>query len=432
FYEKELSFQVSCSYGPGRYDKNYEEQGNDYPVGFVRWTEQRNFEAVLDLMDSGQLDIESLITHRFAISDAGEAYDTLVSDKSALGIILDYETGEDTHTEHTIRLEGEAVAAKRQKGAEPVIGVIGAGNYAGRMLMPVFRGAGANIRALVSQGGVSAVHYGKKFGIETVSTDVSAVLDDPDIDLVVIATRHDSHAEYVVSAIEAGKNVFVEKPLCLTEDELASIEAALSKNPVLLMVGFNRRFSPLVIKMRELVATSAAPKSLVMTVNAGSIPADHWTRDPEVGGGRIIGEACHFVDLLRHVAGSPIVDSSITSVRAAGAADSAADSAMISLRFADNSIGAIQYLTNGNNRYPKERLEVFVNGKVLRLDNFRRLDGWGWSRFSKQSLWRQDKGQNTCVDAVLSALRNGGNSPIDLQQILEVSKISIELGNAAR
>lgn len=425
FYEKELSFQVSCSYGPGRYDKEYEEQGNDYPLGFVRWTEQRNFEAVLDLMDSGQLDIESLISHRYAISDAREAYDTLVSDKSALGIVLDYATEETTRAERTIRNESVPGETRRAKGSEAVIGVIGAGNYAGRVLMPVIHGAGAEMKALVSQGGARAVHYGKKFGIETLSTDVSAVLDDPDIDLVVIATRHDSHADYVISAIEAGKHVFVEKPLCLTMDELAAIESAVARKPVMLMVGFNRRFSPLLAKMRELATTATAPKALVMMVNAGTVPADHWTRDPEVGGGRIIGEACHFVDLLRHVASSPIVDYGITPI-------TAADSAMISLKFADGSIGSIQYLTNGNKRYPKERLELFVDGKVLRLDNFRRLDGWGWNGFSKRTLWRQDKGQKACVDAVLSAVRDGGKSPIDLQEILEVSRISIELGNASR
>jgi predicted dehydrogenase len=428
FYEKELSFQVSCSYGPGRYDKEYEEQGNDYPVGFVRWTEQRNFEAVLDLMDAGQLDIEALITHRYAIGDAAEAYDTLVSDKSALGIVLDYGSSEVDHAKRTVRLDGAADTTRKMKGAEPVVGVFGAGNYSGRMLMPVLRRNGAHIKSLVSQGGVGAVHYGKKFGVDSVSTDASTVLEDPDVDLVVVATRHDSHADYVLSAIDAGKNIFVEKPLCLTLDELAAIETALGEKPALMMVGFNRRFSPLVVKMKELLATSTGPRTLVMTVNAGSIPADHWTRDPAVGGGRIVGEACHFVDLLRDVADSEIADSSIVSAKSG----SAADSALINLEFTDGSIGAIQYLTNGNSRYPKERLEAFVDGKVLRLDNFRRLDGWGWSGFSKQKLWRQDKGQNACIDAVLSAIRNGYKSPIDLQEILEVSRISIELGNASR
>ena len=427
FYEKELSFQVSCSYGPGRYDKDYEERGNDYPVGFVRWTEQRNFEAVLDLMAAGQLDVEPLISHRFGIDDAVAAYETLVSDRSALGIVLEYESGTDSIPARTVRLR-EPVTG----GGEPVIGILGAGNYSGRMLMPVICGAGAGIKTLVSQGGAGGVHYAKKFGIESVSSDPSAIFDDPAINLVVVATRHDSHAEYVLAALAAGKDVFVEKPLCLTLDELAAIEAAADGTPTQLMVGFNRRFSPLTVKLRELLSTSNTAKSFVMTVNAGAIPADHWTRDPDVGGGRILGEACHFIDLLRHLADSVITDYSALSIDANGADDAAAESAVINLKFADGSIGSIQYLTAGNNRYPKERLEVFTAGTVLCLDNFRQLRGWGWSGFSSQKLRRQDKGQKSCIDAVLTAIRNGQPSPIDLQEILEVSRISIELGTPTR
>lgn len=336
FYEKELSFQVSCSYGPGRYDKAYEEQGNDYPIGFVRWTEQRNFEAILDLMASGQLDVEPLITHRVAITAAAGAYDVLVDDKTALGIVLDYGSATDRPTESLVPTKSRKRVGAGKDG-QPVVGLIGAGNYSGRMLMPTFHRAGANIAALVSQGGVGAVHYAKKFDIDTVATDASVIFDDPDISLVVVATRHDSHADYVLAAINAGKNVFVEKPLCLTIDELDLIEAAMADSAAMLMVGFNRRFSPLLVKMKELLSTTSAPKSLVMTVNAGSIPANHWTRDPAVGGGRLIGEACHFIDLLRHVAGSPISESNVISIRSSEAADSAAESALISLKFEDGS-----------------------------------------------------------------------------------------------
>jgi predicted dehydrogenase/threonine dehydrogenase-like Zn-dependent dehydrogenase len=431
FYEKELSFQVSCSYGPGRYDKAYEEEGKDYPIGFVRWTEQRNFEAVLDLMGSGQLQVAPLITHRFPVSDAVKAYDTLASDKSAVGIVLDFDVEESGNA----AADSEVVRAApvRRDKAEPVVGVIGAGNHSGRMLMPGMHRAGANLRTLVSSGGVSAVHYGKKFGVGSVASDASVIFDDPDITLVVVATRHDSHADYVLRAVEANKNVFVEKPLCLTLDELASIESASADSPGILVVGFNRRFSPLVVKMRELVSASSAPKSLIMTVNAGgAIPADHWTRDRKVGGGRIIGEACHFIDLLRHIVGCPIVDASITSAGTAGTTETIAESAMISLKFSDGSIGAIQYLTNGSKRFPKERLEVFVDGKALRLDNFRRLDGWGWRGFRREKLWRQDKGQQACIDALLRAIRNGDESPIPVDEILEVSRVTIELAEAAR
>lgn len=431
FYEKELSFQVSCSYGPGRYDKGYEEQGNDYPIGFVRWTEQRNFEAILDLMESRQLNADPLISHAVPIADAASAYDTLVTDKKALGIVLDYESAAEPQSATPEKKTPASTVAVKGIG-QPVVGVIGAGNYSGRMLMPVLHRAGANMRTLVSNGGVAAVHYAKKFDIDSVTTNASDIFDDPDMSLVVIATRHDSHAEFVLRAIDAGKNVFVEKPLCLTNDELASIEAAAADSPAILMVGFNRRFSPLVVKMRQLLSVTDSPKSFVVTVNAGAIPADHWTRDPKVGGGRIIGEACHFVDLVRHLADSPITESTIVAIRPADTADSAAESAMINLKFADGSIGAIQYLTNGSNRYPKERVEVFVDGKVLRLDNFRRLDGWGWSGFSRKKLWRQDKGQQACVDALLAAMCDGRGSPISLGEILEVSRISITLGESAR
>jgi len=429
FYEKELSFQVSCSYGPGRYDKEYEDQGKDYPVGFVRWTEQRNFEAILDLMESGQLDVTPLITHNYSVADAVQAYDTLMSDKTGLGIVLNYDT--DQPLESAVSLSTGPKPARPGSGV-PIVGVLGAGNYSGRMLMPTLLRAGADLRVLVSNGGASAMHYGKKFSIGTVATDPSAIFDNAEINLVVVATRHDSHAEFVCAALEAGKNAFVEKPLCLTVDELSTIESASKDSAGLLMVGFNRRFSPLIVKMQELIECSKAPKSFVMTVNAGSIPADHWTRDPAIGGGRLIGEACHFVDLLRHLAGSRIVDYSVTALSPSDSKDPAAESAMINLKFDDGSIGAIQYLTNGTNQYPKERLEVFVDGKVLRLDNFRCLDGWGWSGFSKQKLWRQDKGQKACIEAVFKAIRDGSESPISLDEILEVSRVSIELALAAR
>jgi predicted dehydrogenase len=421
FYEKELRFQVSCSYGPGRYDKTYEKHGQDYPVGFVRWTEQRNFEAVLDLMASRQLNVAPLISHRFPVSDAKEAYDTLMSDQAVLGIILDYDA--DARLDTVVHANSSL--SKQVKKADAVIGVFGAGNYAGRMLIPLLHRARADIRALVSNGGVGAVHYGKKFGIDAVATDASVILADSDINLVVIATRHDSHADYTIRAIAAGKNVFVEKPLCLTLDELAVIESTLADNTGMLMVGFNRRFSPLVVKMKELLQTSSAPKSLTMAVNASAVPADHWTRDPQIGGGRIIGEACHFVDLLRHLAGSPIREYSVTG-------NPETESAIISLKFEDDSLGAIQYLTNGSNRFPKERLEVFVDGKILQLDNYRKLTGWGWRGFSSQKLWRQDKGQQGCVDALLASMKSGTEPPIALHEIIEVSRVSIELAELAR
>ena len=429
FYEKELSFQVSCSYGPGRYDKAYEEGGQDYPIGYVRWTEQRNFEAVLDLIATGALDVAPLISHRFALEDAEAAYDLLAGDKPSLGILLEYPvaTGENAATlaQRTIAL-GPAPAP-----AVPTVAFIGAGNYAGRVLIPAFKGAGATLHTVVSSGGVGGVHYGTKHGFANVSTDTDAALADPGMDTVVIATRHDSHARYVVAALTAGKHVFVEKPLCLTLAQLDEIEATLAAHPDLrLMVGFNRRFAPHVVRIKSLLAGVAEPKAFVMTVNAGAIPRDHWTQDPEVGGGRIVGEACHFIDLLRHLAGAPIVEHSAVAIGRQPAMAVTGDKAMLTLRFADGSIGTIHYLANGDRTFPKERMEVFVAGRVLQLDNFRKLRGFGWPGFTRMNLWRQDKGQGACAAAFVESLRRAGPTPIPVDEILEVSRVAIEAQQA--
>ncbi len=441
FYEKELSFQVSCSYGPGRYDPGYEEGGIDYPLGFVRWTEQRNFEAVLDLMASGQLEVAPLVSHRYPLSDALEAYELLASSEPSLGIVLQY-PGAAGQAKGALGLRMVALDPDRVAGApgKANVAFLGAGNYAGRVLIPAFKAAGATLRTVVSSGGVSAVHYGRKHGFAQASTDAAAMLADPSVDTVVIATRHDAHASQVLAALQAGKHVFCEKPLCLTLDELADIEGALgvtsagTKGPdagaPLLMLGFNRRFAPQVLKIKQLLAAVNEPKSLLMTVNAGAIPSDHWTQDKDVGGGRIVGEGCHFIDLLRHLAGSPIASYHAVALGRHPALEIAADKATITLQFADGSIGTIHYLANGDKGFPKERLEVFCAGRVLQLDNFRKLRGWGWSGFSKMNLWRQDKGQNACARAFVDAVKEGGPGPIPLNELIEVSRVSIEVQQA--
>ena len=431
FFEKELTFQVSCSYGPGRYDPAYEEGGNDYPVGFVRWTEQRNFEAVLDLMASGQLDIGPLISHRFPLERAVEAYDLLSSGAPSLGILLEYpKDNAERLAQRTVSLQAASPAqsgAGNSQGA-CAVAFLGAGNYAGRVLIPAFKAAGATLRTVVSSGGVSAVHYGKKHGFAQAATDGGAVLADASVDTVVVATRHDAHARQVLSALQAGKHVFCEKPLCLTLEELSEIEIEARARPTQkLMLGFNRRFAPQVIRIKQLLAGVAEPKSFVMTVNAGAIPADHWTQDKAVGGGRIVGEGCHFIDLLRHLAGAPIVAHHAVSLGAHPAVAIADDKATITLQFADGSFGTVHYLANGDKGFPKERLEVFCAGRVLQLDNFRKLRGWGWKGFSKMNLWRQDKGQAACAKAFVDAVRNGGPSPIPLDEVIEVSRVSIEV-----
>ncbi len=428
FYAKELSFQVSCSYGPGRYDPAYEEGGQDYPVGFVRWTEQRNFEAVLDLMASGQLDVESLISHRFPLDRAVEAYDLLGRGEPSLGILLEYprDATEVLSRRVLLRVEERGDTTSLAPGSA-VVGFLGAGNYAGRVLIPAFRQAGARLHTVVSSGGVSAVHYGRKNGFAEASTDSAAMLAEPSIDTVVIATRHNAHARQVLDALRAGKHVFCEKPLCLTLAELDEIETEARQRPAQqLMVGFNRRFAPLVQRAANLLATVKAPKAFIMTVNAGDIPTDHWTQDIAVGGGRLIGEGCHFIDLLRHLAGHPIRDFKVTSLGRHPALAITSDKITVTLSFEDGSVGTLHYLANGHKGFPKERLEVLCAGRVLQLDNFRVLRGWGWPGFTRQRLWRQDKGQKACAAAFVTAIREGTAAPIPLEEVLEVSRVTIE------
>ncbi len=432
FYEKELSFQASCSYGPGRYDPDYEEHGHDYPVGLVRWTEQRNFEAVLDMFAVGALQSEALVSHRFELQQAAEAYDLLAGKAPSLGILLRYAAAASARVANVVAVAtAKPVPASGER--KPRIGVIGAGNYASRVLIPAFAAAGAQLQTLVSQAGVSAAHFAAKHGFVRSATDASATIADDEIDTVVIATRHDSHARYVIEALQRGKHVFVEKPLCLNPNELEQIRSGLAeaqsraaeaqRRPPLLMVGFNRRFAPQVRKMHSLLATLSAPRAISMQVNAGAIPADHWTQDRAIGGGRIIGEACHFIDLARDLAGHPITDAQRVAMDGG-----CADTVMIQLAHADGSISSIHYLANGHRAVAKERIEVSCAGRMLQLDNFRILRGHGWSGFSKQRLWRQDKGQAACAAAYVNAISAGEPSPIAAEEIFEVSERAIEMG----
>jgi predicted dehydrogenase len=290
------------------------------------------------------------------------------------------------------------------------------------------------LKTVSCSGGVSGAHAGRRYGFEEVTTDSDAVFSDAAVNTVVVATRHNSHARYVLDAVKARKHVFVEKPLALTVGDLAAIETAYASldSPRLLMVGFNRRFAPHILRMRELLAIVSEPKAFVMTVNAGSIPREHWTQDREVGGGRIIGEACHFIDLLRCLAAHPIADYQVTTLRRPDGSDRADDRVSFNLMFQDGSVGTVHYLANGHKSFPKERLEVFCAGRVLQLDNFRRLTAFGWPGFRKMNLWRQDKGQGACAAAFVAAVRGGNSSPIPLNELLEVSRISIEIGEAAR
>lgn len=470
FYKKELTFQVSCSYGPGRYDAAYEDLGQDYPLGYVRWTAQRNFEAVLDLLAARQLVVEPLISHRFPFRLAPHAYELISRRQPSLGIVLDYEPeAPENLLATTIPLpqqnfprninRGSAASnasalpsaprhrslwqivaeqlglSNRSPTAPTILGVIGAGQFATRQLLPAFRAAGAHFRGVVSRNGATAAHAARRLQCDYASSDIETVFSDPEIAAVVIATRHDSHAEFVCRALDAGKHVFVEKPLALSRVQILDIQNALGKarragrEPVL-MVGFNRRFAPQVIKLRELLTKVDEPKAFVMTVNAGAVPAGHWTQHPLQGGGRFVGEGCHFVDLLRFLVGQPIVQLSASGLRGRQGGPVEQDRLSCTLEFQDGSMGTIHYLANGHSSFPKERLEVFVAGRVLQLDNFRRLTGYGWPRFRRWHLWRQDKGHRGEAAAFLSALQTG-ISPIPWDELVEVSCVTLDVPRAA-
>jgi predicted dehydrogenase/threonine dehydrogenase-like Zn-dependent dehydrogenase len=440
FFKKELTFQVSASYGPGRYDPNYEEKGQDYPVGFVRWTEQRNFEAVLDMMADGRLNVKPLISHHFDIAEAGKAYELVGGAGPSLGILLRYPGLKITQGARTVALQSKTQASRSSLptaacgSTSQSVGIsfIGAGNYATAVLIPAFKTAGAYLRSVASSAGVSGLHAGRKFGFDETTTDTNRLFSDAETSAVVITTQHDSHARFVLQALCAGKHVFVEKPLCLTLAELIEIQTAYldasaqHSSVPMVMVGFNRRFAPQVQKIKQLLKGVSGPKAFIMTVNAGAIPWDHWTQDSEAGGGRIIGEACHFIDLLRFLAAAPI-----TGWQRMGMDSPTRDTVSLHLSFADGSVGTVHYFANGSKAFPKERLEVFAAGRVLQLDNYRKLTGFGWPGFTAMNLWRQDKGQKACAAAFVHSVSVGASAPIPFEEVAEVARVSIEIAETA-
>ncbi len=443
FFEKELSFQVSCSYGPGRYDPVYEQQGQDYPVGFVRWTEQRNFEAVLDMMQSGQLDADPLITHRFDLDNAAEAYALISGNEPSLGVMLQYPTPvqvlDEELRQSTVGRTSKSVQQSVSHGTDLEVrptessrfAFLGAGSFATQTLIPAFHKHGAHLAMVASRGGLTGTIADRKFKFDEVTSDTDAPFNSPDVDAIVIATRHDSHADLVCRALDAGKHVFVEKPLALNTEQLDAVITSATDNSHTLMVGFNRRFAPHIQCMQTVLAGAKEAKAFVMTVNAGMIPADHWVHDPIAGGGRIIGEGCHFVDLLRFLCGHPITQVQASMFGRTAADDIHDDRMTFTLSFADGSIGTVHYLANGHKAVPKERLEVFCGGRVMQLDNFRKLRAYGWPGLTKMNLWRQDKGHANGVAAFLDAIRTGGPPPIPLDELAEVSRVTLDIVRAA-
>lgn len=412
FYEKELSFQVSCSYGPGRYDENYENRGNDYPLPFVRWTEKRNFEAILHAIASGKIQVQEMITEVIPLNDYLKIYGEIGSSKS-IASILKYEESEGT-PKTTIRLK--EVSYTGQNG---VIGIIGAGNFTKMTMLPALKGSGALYKYIASKGGVTGTAMAQKHGFSHSTTNVEDVLQDSEVDLVLITTRHNLHANMTVKCLESGKHVFVEKPLALNKEELDKVIEAQQKSGKTVMVGFNRRFSPHAEKMKALLGTSQM--NVIATMNAGNIPANVWVHDMLVGGGRIIGEACHFIDLITYLTGSKV---KAVCMNAMGInPEENTDNASILLKYENGSTGVINYFSNGSKAYSKERVEVYSQERTLIMDNFRTTNGYGFKGFSKLKT-ALDKGHKNQFHKLISQSKSGGNPLIPFDEIVNTTQAS--------
>ena len=418
YYEKELSFLISRSYGPGRYDINYEENGIDYPYGYVRWTEGRNLEAVVSLLEEEKINVKPLITHRFPIEEGVKAYDVITGKNTMpfMGVVITYKSVENYEKNY----EKNRVVIR--SNARPLtntvnVGVLGAGLYASSVFLPVIKKAtGINSVGICSAKGLNASHAAKKYGYEYACTEENEILDDPNINVAVILTRHADHPRQIIRALNNGKHVYCEKPLSIDEDSLQKIRSTYNESDTILMVGFNRRFSPFVMKIKEFLSGNSEPIYLNYRVNAGLLPLNHWLHDPNVGGGRIIGEACHFIDLLQYITGkSPV------SVRSFGLPDLGKyneDNVNMVFTFEDGSIGTVEYLSNGDKSCPKEYLEIFTGGKIVQLDDFRKLTlVENNKRKEFKSPFRQDKGHANSWNAFVENIRNGDESPISFSDI---------------
>lgn len=414
FYKKELSFQVSCSYGPGRYDEDYENKGIDYPLPFVRWTEKRNFETILMAIENGGLDVDSLISEVVDLEDYNQIYGDMRK-RGVIASIVRYPS--ETNSSNQVQLETKAFEGKTGK-----LGIIGAGNFTTATVIPALLKCKANVKYISSRtNGLEAKTAAKKMGAEIATTDYTTILKDPEVNMVICTTRHDAHCKMVCDTLAAGKSVFVEKPLCLNEQELSEITEAYKKAPknATLTVGFNRRFSPFAVKMKELLGEGA--KNIVATMNAGFIPPEVWVHDLQVGGGRIVGEACHFIDLCSYLAGSKVVSVCVNALGQNPQENT--DNMSILLRYENGSNAVINYFANGSKTYPKEKVEVFFQEKVLTLDNWRVLKGYGFKGFSKLKSG-MDKGHKAEFALLKDRTQNGGEALIPFDSLVNTTKAS--------
>jgi predicted dehydrogenase/threonine dehydrogenase-like Zn-dependent dehydrogenase len=410
FYEKELTFQVSCSYGPGRYDENYEQKGQDYPLAFVRWTEKRNFDTILHAISSGKLEVQSLITEKVPLANFKSIYDH-ISSKGTIASLLVYPENADKSS--VIQVQSTTFEGK--KGG---IGIIGAGNFTAMTMLPSLKKANAPLVIIASAKGVSGTSLAQKYSISKSTTDFKQVIKDKEVSLVLITTRHNLHAEMVVSCLENEKHVFVEKPLALNEEELNKIVEHYDGS-VTVTVGFNRRFSPHIQKMKQLLGNSSM--NVIATMNAGHIPANVWVNDMKVGGGRIVGEACHYIDLIGFLTGSKVKAVCMNAMGDNPAENT--DNASILLKYENGSTGVINYFSNGSKAYSKERVEVYSLARTLVMDNFRETMGYGFKGFSKLKT-RVDKGHNEQFKLLVERIKRGGSSLIPFDELVNTTKAS--------
>ncbi len=434
YYQRELTLRVSMSYGPGRNDPNYEERGHDYPLPYVRWTEGRNIEAFLDLLAAKRIDVNPLITHRFPIDDATSAYQLISgnSDEKYLAVLLAY----DTEREVSRRIENQQ-ALKKETSAGRVglgrvsLGLIGAGSYASKVLLPNFKAAGFEFSAIASASGVSARDVGTKFGFGRFLSDAQSVIDDAQSNLIVISTRHDSHAELTRLALASGKHVFVEKPLALNDAELDNVIEAAADAKGHLMVGYNRRFSPLALKAKEFFGDQRPPLSIVYRVNAGRVPRAHWTQDPREGGGRIVGEVCHFIDLMQFLTGA-LPASVFAEAVGSGGEGISEDSVFITLQFDDGSNGVIAYLAEGDRSLPKEHIEIFGEGKTFVIEDFQKGIAHAGGRRKVDELRRGDKGQALQARTIQAVAAAEMTAPISLAELEATSRATFRIRDSLR
>jgi predicted dehydrogenase/threonine dehydrogenase-like Zn-dependent dehydrogenase len=429
FFSRELKLIVSMSYGPGRYDPEYEDRGHDYPLPYVRWTEKRNIESFLELIGDGRINVERLTTHRFPIAEADRAYQLISGElrEPNLGVVLNYDPEAEL-----VRQVSLAPPPVRKSEKSIVLGVVGAGGYVPAMLLPHFKTEGVEFRSIATASGISAHDVGKRFGFAYAVSSAGEVLDDAAVNLIVVGTRHDLHAELARKALERNKHVFVEKPLALNDEQLDSVLQAAGSSNAHLMVGFNRRFSPLAQRAKEFFDRRETPLSLLYRVNAGRIPKEHWTQNAEEGGGRIVGEVCHFIDLMQFLTGAPPVSVFAESIGAKSSQVVDADSVFITLRFADGSNGAVAYLSEGDKGLAKERLEIFGAGRVFVLDDFRRATLYKDGREEQVTLKAQDKGQQAQVREVCASVLSGGAAPIGVEELAATTRATFRVLDSLR